>query len=150
MAMVTYKKYGPSTECMDGGEGGPNANEVYRINNLHQNAQPVGCFKDNLTARAIPNMEGKDALLKVWYKQRKDPIKTCYMVAMERNFPYFAIQEGLCLTSKNASKTYGKYGNATTCKNDGKGASSTNQVYKIMSKLPAANCYCIYPHQVYL
>ena len=33
LARRTYKKYGPSTECSDNGEGGLWANNVYEIEN---------------------------------------------------------------------------------------------------------------------
>jgi len=49
---------------------------------------------------------------------------------------------GLCFTSANASNTYSKYGEAKTCKANGKGGPWGNQVYEIVKVGQGAN-HCL-------
>ena len=95
------------------------------------NYASLGCFKDK-RGGAIPSMERTDALLKDNYSQRKHAIQKCAVAALTRGYRVFAIQDGgMCVSSPNAHKVYGKYGKSQDCKNDGKGGAGANQVYNL-------------------
>ena len=97
--------------------------------------ESLGCYKDNDEdegIRAIPSMEGTDALLKDSYLQRNQAIQKCAVAALTRGYKMFAIQDGgMCAGSPNAHKVYGKYGKSQDCRNDGKGGAGANQVYNL-------------------
>merc|ERR1712106_4316 len=126
-AGTTYKKYGPSKTCAKDGEGGPWGNEVYQLE-----AVKLGCWKDT-GKRAIPTIEGKDALLDGKdYRKRKNAFAKCKAAALKRGNRVFALQHGgWCATSKTAEKTYKKYGKSKTCAKDGEGGPWGNEVYRI-------------------
>ncbi|XP_013387187.1 uncharacterized protein LOC106156471 [Lingula anatina] len=134
----TYKKYGASTRCQSDGEGGPWANQVYQIpdgsGNQEEGAKSykkLGCWADK-PERAIPTLEGQDPILDGAYETRENPIEKCYQAAKKRGYEYFAIQHGgWCASSRDAKKTYKKYGASTNCQSDGEGGPWANQVYKI-------------------
>jgi len=46
-----------------------------------------GCWRDfDITAFALPLMEGTDAKLSEPYKKRSDPVNTCSRVAQDRGY----------------------------------------------------------------
>ena len=54
----------------------------------------VGCFKDNIFDRAVPELDGKYETLKDSYKDRANAIHKCYEVAKKQgiSFQYFYIK----------------------------------------------------------
>ena len=78
--------------------------------------QSIGCWRDTFV-RALPSLEGKHRLLmKSDYKNRANALMKCAEAALDRMLALFALQDGgMCLGSKNASKTYKKYGPTTAC-----------------------------------
>ena len=90
----------------------------------------LGCWKDK-KARAVHQLEGSDARLKGSYRNRKDAINKCYIVARERGMKVFALQNGgWCAGSKDLNG-YKKYGRSKICKK-WKGGPWTNDVYQIL------------------
>ena len=90
----------------------------------------LGCYKDT-GRRAIPPMDGRNPLVKGFYRRRADAILKCALVALRFGFPVFAIQnQGWCATGPRARVTYRKYGRSNRCKN-GKGGPWANDVYQI-------------------
>ena len=91
----------------------------------------LGCFRDNWS-RAIPTLEGRDAILDGGYQQRQDPTLKCYQAANRRRYKVFAVQNGgWCASSATAGETYDKYGPSSNCASDGEGGGWANQVYEI-------------------
>ena len=64
------------------------------------------------------------------YSLRKDPIKKCFCVAVEKGLTVFAIQDGGWCGAGNDLASAKKYGKSTACK-DGKGGGWANDVYII-------------------
>ncbi|XP_035657768.1 uncharacterized protein LOC118403261 [Branchiostoma floridae] len=94
--------------------------------------QSLGCWKDNLTDRAIPTLEGTDPRLGDSYGARSNPVEKCYQVAHSRGLTVFAVQDGgQCFGSANGHNTFFKYGRSSACGVDGEGGTSTNEVYLI-------------------
>ncbi|XP_070550915.1 uncharacterized protein [Ptychodera flava] len=126
----TYQMYGASEDCLDDGEGGSWANQVYRIQ-IYDQVEDLGCWTDTAT-RAIGTLEGKDDRLDGAYSTREDPITKCRDAAFDRGYSVFAIQAGgWCASSVIAEDTYQKYGEADNCADDGEGGGWANQVYRI-------------------
>jgi len=126
-APLTFYKYGKSTACWSGGEGGPWANEVYVIKGYVS----IGCYKDT-ASRAIPMLEGKDSILDGPSSSRTNPIAKCAVAAMKRGYHMFAVQlGGQCFSSATAPLTFNKYGKSTSCWPGGKGGFWANDVYFI-------------------
>ena len=89
----------------------------------------VGCYKDTGN-RAIPTLEGKDAILDGPYRDRMNAIAKCAAAARRRGFNVFALQHGgWCASSATAEKTFGKYGKSGSCQGDGEGGPWANDVY---------------------
>ena len=89
----------------------------------------MGCFKDT-GSRAIPTLEGKDAILDGSYRGRKNAIAKCAATARRRGFHIFALQHGgWCASSPTAEKTFDKYGKSGSCQGDGEGGPWANEVY---------------------
>ncbi|CAH3194779.1 unnamed protein product [Porites evermanni] len=123
-AYRTFAKYGRSNRCRNG-KGGPWANDVYRIS-----ANSLGCYRDT-ARRAIPQMDGRNSLVKGYYRRRADAILKCALVALRFGYRVFALQhQGWCATGPRVHVTYKKYGRSNRCRN-GKGGPWANDVYKI-------------------
>ena len=91
-------------------------------------ARPIGCFRDT-GRRAIPQMDGRDVLVRGFYRRRLFAIVKCAAVAKKRGYRAFAVQhQGWCATGPRAHVTYRKYGRSTKCRN-GKGGPWANDVY---------------------
>ena len=96
--------------------------------------ESIGCYKDTYN-RAIPTLEGADAILDGSYPSRKDPIAKCAVAAMRKGYNMFAVQNGgWCAASATAPQTFDKYGKSVACKADGEGGGWANQVYVIKGK----------------
>ncbi|XP_077997948.1 uncharacterized protein LOC144451062 [Glandiceps talaboti] len=131
IACRTYDKYGSSSACGIDGEGGPYANNVYRINCKRQ-YKSIGCYKDT-SNRAIATLEGTDPRLNGAYSSRANPIEKCAQVANDLGYDYFAVQNGgWCASSADAENTFDKYGHYNSCKTDGEGGGWGNEVYKLI------------------
>jgi len=93
--------------------------------------ETVGCYKDTAD-RAIPTLEGTDAILDGHYQARIQAIEKCYEAANKRGFEVFAVQDGgWCASSATAVTTFDKYGVSSACGVDGEGGPWANQVYFI-------------------
>ncbi|XP_029180470.2 uncharacterized protein LOC114948063 [Acropora millepora] len=102
--------------------------------------ETIGCFRD-IHSRAIPKLEGKDAILDGHYRARQNAVEKCYQAAKKRNFSVFAVQHGgWCASSATAYLTFDTYGSFTACKPDGEGGPWANQVYYITG-YRATGCY---------
>ena len=89
----------------------------------------VGCYKDTVD-RAIPTLEGSDAVLDGAYSSRANAIKKCATAAKRAGHSMFAVQHGgWCASSADALHTFNKYGTSNACKDDGEGGPWANQVY---------------------
>jgi len=77
-------------------------------------------------------MEKLDKVLDGEYSRRKDAIHKCVEVGYKRGYDIIALQHGgWCAGSRDAEKTYKKYGSSHDCKKDGEGGPWANQVYRI-------------------
>merc|ERR1712224_70675 len=95
--------------------------------------EKLGCWKDSLP-RAIESFEDRSSILDGHYKNRKDPISKCYLVAKSNGFKVFALQDGgQCFTSNTASGTFDRYKESKLCSN-GLGGPMANNVYLITNK----------------
>ena len=93
----------------------------------------LGCFKDT-GRRAIPQMDGRNPLVKGFYRKRADAIVRCGLVAMRFGYRVFAVQhQGWCATGPRAHLTYQKYGPSNRCRN-GKGGPWANDVYAVYGR----------------
>ena len=91
-------------------------------------ARPIGCFRDT-GRRAIPQMDGRDVLVRGFYRRRLYAIVKCAAAAKKRGYRAFAVQhQGWCATGPRAHVTYRKYGRSGKCRN-GKGGPWANDVY---------------------
>nr|XP_012558368.2 uncharacterized protein LOC105845318 [Hydra vulgaris] len=105
--------------------------EMNKIISLHLNN--LGCWKDDLNKAMVP-LEGSSSVLIGYYQSRLNSIEMCYLAAKERGFPIFAVQDGgYC--SASIDDLYKKNGLSNTCKKDGKGGVTSNQVYLVTEKL---------------
>jgi len=94
--------------------------------------EPVGCFKDKINERALPE---NYASFRSFFDCHNvnATIRQCAMVARDIGYEYFAVQyHGECWSSFDAALTYDKHGVET---NPNKcwanvGAGSTNFVYR--------------------
>ena len=92
--------------------------------------KPAGCWRDT-GRRAIPQMDGKDFLVRGYYRIRSDAIFKCFAAAARRGYRAFSVQhQGWCATGPRAHLTYRKYGRSNRCRN-GKGGPWANDVYFI-------------------
>lgn len=94
--------------------------------------EPVGCFKDKLRDRALPDHYASFRLFIDWYNLNAT-IHKCAMVARDIGYEYFAVQfYGECWSSFDAALTYDKYGMETNPRKcwANVGAASTNYVYR--------------------
>lgn len=94
--------------------------------------EPVGCFKDKLSDRALTDYYASFRPFIDWYHMTAT-IRQCALVARDIGYEYFAVQfYGECWSSFDAALTYDKHGVQT---NPNKcwanvGAGSTNYVYR--------------------
>ena len=80
-------------------------------------------------------MDGRNPLVKGYYRRRADAILKCALVALRFGYRVFAVQhQGWCATGPRAHVTYRKYGRSNRCRN-GKGGPWANDVYKIAGKI---------------
>ena len=101
---------------------------------LFPDYESIGCYKDT-SNRAIPTLEGADAILDGSYPSRKSPIAKCAVAAMRKGYSMFAVQNGgWCAASATAPQTFDKYGKSSACRSDGEGGGGANQVYVIKGK----------------
>ncbi|XP_065055664.1 uncharacterized protein LOC135684164 isoform X6 [Rhopilema esculentum] len=91
-----------------------------------------GCWRDfDMSAFAIPLLEGTDPLLTGIYKKRDDPVNDCATVSQHRGYSVFAIQNGgACFSGPKAASSYKRYGPSESCKG-GRGGAFSNSVYKL-------------------
>ena len=76
-------------------------------------------------------MDGKDFLVRGYYRRRSDAIFKCFAAAARRGYRAFSVQhQGWCATGPRAHLTYRKYGRSNRCRN-GKGGPWANDVYFI-------------------
>ena len=93
----------------------------------------IGCYRDT-SRRSIPGYDGKNILIKDYYRRRADAILKCALVALRFGYRAFAVQhQGWCATGPRAHVTYRKYGRSNRCRN-GKGGPWANDVYIISGK----------------
>ena len=91
--------------------------------------ETIGCYKDT-SNRAIPTLEGADAILDGSYSSRNNPIAKCAVAVMRKGYSMFAVQDGgWCAASATAPQTFDKYGKSAACKADGEGGPWASQVY---------------------
>jgi len=92
----------------------------------------LGCFKDE-AERAILSLEGTNPVLDGPYRSRTNTVEKCYKAALSNGYKVFAVQDdGQCMSSATAEKTYNKYGTSTACAASGKGGPMANNVYQIL------------------
>ena len=116
---------------------------VYRSTSFscYFSVQRIGCFKDS-PRRAIPILEGKSKLLQGNYKRRKIAIRKCAMVAVNRGYNTFSVQDGgQCFSGPRAQYTFAKYGRSNRCRG-GKGGPWANDVYRLTGAEPTLFIYC--------
>ena len=102
---------------------------------LSPDYRTIGCYKDT-SNRAIPTLEGADAILDGSYSSRKNPIAKCAVAAMRKGYSMFAVQDGgWCAASATAPQTFDKNGKSSSCRSDGEGGGWANQVYVIKGNL---------------
>ena len=90
----------------------------------------MGCYRDDSSIRAVPDLERTDPVLDGNYRVRQNAVEKCAIVARKRGFRMFAIQDhGQCLSSATAGETFDKYGKSDKCSEDGKGGPWANNVY---------------------
>ena len=93
-------------------------------------AQRIGCFRDT-SRRAIPQLDGRNRLLRGNYQRRKFAIQKCLLVAAKYGYKMFGVQNGgWCASGPHAYRTYAKYGRSNRCRG-GKGGPWANDVYRI-------------------
>lgn len=94
--------------------------------------EPVGCFKDKLSDRALPDYYASFRPFIDWHNMNAT-IRQCALVARDIGYEYFAVQfYGECWSSFDAALTYDKHGvqtNPSKCWAN-VGAGSTNYVYR--------------------
>ncbi|KAL5248013.1 hypothetical protein ACHWQZ_G017250 [Mnemiopsis leidyi] len=135
IAEITYKKYGQSSNCLGDGEGGPLANQVYKIVHDLRWIENLGCWKDIGDNRSIGFLEAQDKSLLDNYLERTNAFKKCLDAAERFGYHVFALQDGgQCASSPIAENTYKKHGESSSCAADGEGGAYANQVYKIHYK----------------
>lgn len=79
-------------------------------------------------------MDGRNILVKGYYRRRIDAILKCCLVALRFGYRAFAVQhQGWCATGPRAHLTYRKYGRTGRCRN-GKGGPWANDVYAVSGK----------------
>ncbi|CAH3116452.1 unnamed protein product [Pocillopora meandrina] len=109
--------------------------------------KPAGCWRDT-GRRAIPQMDGKDFLVRGYYRRRSDAIFKCFAAAARRGYRAFSVQhQGWCATGPRAHLTYRKYGRSNRCRN-GKGGPWANDVYFIRGscrKRTTSRYCCAFP-----
>ena len=78
----------------------------------------IGCWTDNMAARAVAPLEGKHPLLKDSnYKARTNALMKCAEVALDKKFKLFALQNGgQCFGQGDQYDSYKKYGPSYGCK----------------------------------
>ncbi|XP_048580138.1 uncharacterized protein LOC5520382 [Nematostella vectensis] len=93
----------------------------------------LGCYKDAALA-AIDTLEGLDPILDGSPSVRTHAIRKCALVAVNRGYTVFAVQDGgKCMSADDAHLTYFKYGTSSSCV-DGKGGVLANDVYVLGAK----------------
>ena len=112
--------------------------QAYLTNSRHillfSVVKPIGCFRDT-GRRAIPQMDGKDIVVRGFYRRRTAAIFKCFAAAARRGYRAFAVQhQGWCATGPRAHVTFRKYGRSNRCRN-GRGGPWANDVYFISGEL---------------
>ena len=74
----------------------------------------LGCWS-NTQEHIIPSLECLDSVLDGDAATRSYPISKCHMAAKRRGYSVFAIQNGACYSSKNATFTYTVNGKSSNC-----------------------------------
>ncbi|XP_048576007.1 neurogenic locus notch homolog protein 2 [Nematostella vectensis] len=93
----------------------------------------LGCYKDAATS-AIASLEGVDPILDGAPNVRTHAKRKCALVAVNRGYTVFAVQDGgKCFSADDAHLTYFKYGTSSSCV-DGKGGVLANDVYVLGAK----------------
>lgn len=97
----------------------------------------LGCWKDEPYdgRRNFPDLEGKYPILDGPYQTRKDAVQKCFQVALENEFPLFALLDGgQCFGTVDAKVSYKTRGISHGRSNDcsiGKGGPMANDIYAI-------------------
>ncbi|KAL9987880.1 hypothetical protein ACROYT_G002258 [Oculina patagonica] len=91
----------------------------------------VGCFKDKLRQRALPELlvsyRGK-----IDWNNLNQIVENCAREAKKKNYMYFGIQfYGECWSGATAPGTYDRYGRSTQCTTT-VGKAGTNLVYRLV------------------
>ncbi|XP_031565596.1 pancreatic secretory granule membrane major glycoprotein GP2-like [Actinia tenebrosa] len=97
-----------------------------------QNFVPVGCFKDKLQDRALPdliiNHRISDPVID--WSNLSITVQSCAKAAQDKGYVYFALQFwGECWAGHSGHLTYDKHGPSTHCER-GVGKGYTNFVYR--------------------
>ena len=94
----------------------------------------IGCYGDSITDKVLPNIEETHQLLTGNFLTRENAITKCAIVAKEKGYKVFGIQDGgWCGASKYGHLNFNKYGKADNCVN-GKGGMLSFDVYAIKCK----------------
>ncbi|CAD7935103.1 unnamed protein product [Amoebophrya sp. A25] len=98
----------------------------------------MGCWRDSTDPNAVllkslENPNPPSPYLVGDYLTRKNPVHACFLESLRMGFVLFGIRQGgECVSNKNAENTYKAYKTSTTCV-DGLGATSDNNIYKIIA-----------------
>ncbi len=91
----------------------------------------MGCYADSSTDRVLPNIEGSDKSLTGNFLIREDAILKCALVARQRGFKIFGVQDGgWCAGSLTGHFTYSRYGLTNNCVY-GKGGMLSFDIYAL-------------------
>ncbi|XP_065058301.1 uncharacterized protein LOC135686072 isoform X7 [Rhopilema esculentum] len=91
----------------------------------------LGCYSDDAKDHVLPTIEKTHPLLTDNFLTRENAILKCALVAKERGYKVFGIQDGgWCATSGNAHTKFKKYGKAFNCVS-GKGGMLSFDIYQI-------------------
>lgn len=173
-AHLNYDKYGPSDTCVNTRykknekknskcepySGTDLSNYVYRIapTACKTYYEPLGCYKDDLSARTIPNYilterdydvspqyQGNLIQWDKWQTYNPAMICRCATAALKKGHDIFAIQFwGECWSGTKSESKYAKLGESNECRDNFfkpcpcnsyhcVGKAKTNYVYKLVS-----------------
>lgn len=90
----------------------------------------LGCWRNKIPQQ-MTKLEGSDERLDKWnYKRRDDAINKCHVVARDQGYAVFAVgNSGQCWAG--SAEDYQKYGQPSSCPENGKGSYGVIHVYSI-------------------
>ena len=101
------------------------------------NLQPLGCYRDEVGNRALPDNYANFRNQIIWTKMELT-VHQCARVAHDKGYKYFAVQYyGECYGGNDGGSSFAKHGNSTECWLFDKqlgfavGRGNTNFVYRI-------------------